>query len=78
MLPTILSDEQKLWFENTRDNNMTWEVFKNKFKAKYDDWNVSEGRSRLLRERQQKDHETVEQFVYEMVRLAKQVNPTEE
>jgi len=78
MLPTILSEEQKLWFENTRDNDMTWDIFKQKFTNKYDDWNVTENRSRLLRERQQKDYETVEQFVYEMVRLAKQVNPAEQ
>lgn len=73
----IMKGDMKLWHDNVTSSINSWADFCNLFKAKYDSEAVVEKRKRHLYTRRQKFDESVEQFVYEMVNLGKQVNPNE-
>ncbi|OXA46886.1 hypothetical protein Fcan01_18441 [Folsomia candida] len=76
-LPIIVKGEMKLWYDSVASSIQKWDDFKDKFKARYDNPTVQMERSRQLHSRRQGENDPCEQFIYEMVNLAKQVDPTE-
>ncbi|OXA37698.1 Activity-regulated cytoskeleton-associated protein [Folsomia candida] len=76
-LPVIMKGEMKLWYDSVASSIQKWDDFKDKFKARYDNPTVQMERSRQLHSRRQGENDPCEQFIYEMVNLAKQVDPTE-
>ncbi len=73
----ILKGDMKLWHDNVTSTINSWDDFCNAFRAKYDSEAVQEKRRRHLYTRRQQFNESVEQFVYEMVNLGRQVNPND-
>lgn len=74
----VLKSDKKLWFDSIARNVKSWDQFKSAFKRKYDSETVQERRRNKLYHRQQQPYEPVEQYVMEMVNLAKQVFPSED
>jgi hypothetical protein len=77
MIPTILKAEQQLWYDSICIKVATWDDFCREFREKYDNEQAKQARIQRLYNRRQQNDESVEQFVYEMLNLARQVNPTE-
>ena len=77
VVSTILKGDTRLWHDNVVSTINSWSDFCKAFKAKYDSEAVREKRKRFLYTRKQQFHESVEQFVYEMVNLGRQVEPNE-
>ncbi len=78
MAHMIMKGNMLLWFDSIVDRINSWEDFKKEFKDRFDNANVQAKRNTLLYTRKQKYHESCEQFIQEMVTLAKQINPTEQ
>ncbi|CAL8119152.1 unnamed protein product, partial [Orchesella dallaii] len=78
MIGSIMKKESRLWYDSVSYNIKSWDNFKQLFKSRYDSRDAMEKRKRRLYTRQQKLDESVEQFVHEMVNLARQIDPTEE
>lgn len=78
MAHMIMKGNMLLWFDSIVDRINSWADFKKEFKDRFDNANVQAKRNTLLYTRKQKYHESCEQFIQEMVTLAKQINPTEE
>lgn len=68
---------KKLWYDNVSASIKSWEDFKNEFRVKYDSPLVQERRKDRLR-RKQHINEPVENYVYEIVNLSRQISPGEE
>ncbi len=77
VVAAILKGDMKLWHDNVTSTVNSWDDFCRVFRAKYDSEAVQEKRKRHLYTRRQQFNESVEQFVYEMVNLGRQVNPNE-
>jgi len=77
VVSTLLKDENKSWFEYTRQHNWTWDNFRQAYIDKYDTWLERNRRAHYLCSRLQRENDDVEKFIWEMVRLAKQVFPFE-
>lgn len=78
MAQTIVKGNMRLWYDGIIDKIANWEDFKREFAARFDNSAVQEKRRSLLYTRKQKYHESCEQFIQEMVNLAKQVDPAED
>jgi hypothetical protein len=78
LLPMILKGEFKLWFDSVCGNINSWDDFKEAFKRRYDNDSIQRSRQRLLHTRRQGSNDPTEQFVFEMVNLARQIDPLEE
>ena len=76
-LPVIMKGEFKLWYDNVSGDIASWNDFKLKFTSRFDNALIQMERSRTLHSRKQGELDPCEQFIYEMVNLAKQVDPTE-
>ncbi|CAL8128631.1 unnamed protein product [Orchesella dallaii] len=76
MIHTILKHNVRLWFDSVVKDINSWEEFKNAFQARFDKPSDQERRKRLLYSRKQKN-ESCEQFIQEMVTLARQVDENE-
>ncbi|CAL8082085.1 unnamed protein product [Orchesella dallaii] len=74
----ILKREQKIWYDSVIHSIDDFSAFVTAFQERYDNSSVKEARRRQLYNRKQKLSESVEQFTYEMVNLARQVFPEEE
>jgi hypothetical protein len=74
---TILDPAMKAWFIHVRKEGMTWEEFEDSFKAKYDTWFDKQRRMNYLVNRMQLENEPIEDFVWELMSLSKQVFPQE-
>lgn len=77
LLPMVLKGEFRLWYDSVCSSINSWEDFCEKFKIRYDSERVQIERSRLLHTKRQSVHDPSEQFIMEMINLAKQVNPQE-
>ena len=77
LVPTLLSKENKLWWDLNRDVIKSWKDFKALFIKKNDTVAHRQERARILYSRQQKSTEPVDSYVYDMISLARQVNPNE-
>ena len=79
MINSIVETEVKSWLQHTKrqNPNLTWDEFKVKFAEKYDTWFHRHNRMNRLQNRRQKDDESIESYVWEIVRLSQQVYPTE-
>ncbi|CAL8113734.1 unnamed protein product [Orchesella dallaii] len=77
MIGTTLKPDKKTWYDNVAPTLNTWEDFKLAFASRFDSLQTQERRKKLLWSRQQTLTESVEQFLNEMVNLAKQIDPTE-
>jgi len=77
ILPSILKHDKKAWYDSIVATIRNWNDFKLAFTSRYDGLLVQERRRKLLWSREQQTHESVEQFVHEMVNLARQVDPGE-
>ncbi|CAL8119705.1 unnamed protein product [Orchesella dallaii] len=77
MIGTTLKPDKKTWYDNVAPTLNNWDDFKVAFASRYDSLQTQERRKKLLWSRQQTINESVEQFLNEMVNLAKQIDPTE-
>jgi len=74
---TLLYNEFKLWYNYKRKEIEDWAEFKREFRSQFDTAAHKTDRSVLLLTKVQKDNETVQSYVWAMMELARQVNPTE-
>ncbi len=79
MVRVILASDpsKKLWYDNVAIAITSWEEFRVSFKEKYDSPLIQERRKDRLRRRQH-INEPVENYVYEIVNLSRQISPDEE
>ena len=77
VISTILKGDMRLWYDNVASSVKSWSDFCSVFRSRYDSIFVQERRKKVLYTREQKINEPVEQFVYEMINLGKQINPNE-
>lgn len=77
MAHVIMKGNMKLWYDSVVDTINSWDEFKVVFQSRFDSAATKERRMRLLLNRKQQIYEPCEQFIQEMVTLAKQVNPLE-
>jgi len=77
VLPMVLKGEFKLWYESAINEINSWDDFVTKFRARFDNETVKRKRLRTLYTRRQNQNDPSETFIYEMVALSKQINPTE-
>jgi hypothetical protein len=78
LLPMILQGEYKLWYDSICSTINDWNDFRTAFKHRYDNDMIQRSRQRLLHTRRQGSNDPTEQFVYEMINLARQIDPLEE
>jgi len=76
LVKTILPIDAKAWWDHRKQNVLTWNAFRQEFINRYDSWIDINERKRMLYTRQQKK-EPIEQFIYEMVDIAKRLLPDE-
>jgi len=77
LIPTILQNENKQWYDLVKNEIETWANFRQLFINKFDSPAVQQERLRNLYTRRQNATEPLETYVYDMVTLAAQVNPAE-
>lgn len=77
MVTTILAPDAKAWCEHIKTDDLTWVEFKARFEAKYDSWQDKQNRIAHITKKRQRNNEAVETFIWEMMRLSKQVYPNE-
>lgn len=79
VISIILSGDvgKKLWYDNVSKSINSWDEFSAAFKSKFDSPLIQEKRRARLCRKQNFD-EPVEQYVYEMVNLARQINSNED
>jgi hypothetical protein len=77
VVPTVLEDHVNSWLRNKKTATYTWSQFKTDYKARFDGVSAQQRRQLALITRTQRDDEPVENFVWEMMELAKQVSPAE-
>jgi hypothetical protein len=73
----VMKGDLKLWSENSLGRINSWATFVTAFKARFENEVVRMERSRTLNNRKQGPNDPCEQFISEMVSLAKQVDPLE-
>ncbi|CAL8129385.1 unnamed protein product [Orchesella dallaii] len=78
VVSVIMQDDMKGWYDNVACSINSWQDFCSQFRERYDNVVVQEKRKKRLYNRKQQLHESVEQFVNEMVTLARQIDPTED
>src|SRR5271154_2899093 len=78
LVTTILSKENKQWYDINKEGIRTWDQFRRAFNRKFDSPTVQKERITILHTRRKQANEPVETFVYDMVSLSKQVYPNEE
>lgn len=78
LLPMILQGEYKLWYDSICNTIHNWDDFMTAFKHRYDNDMIQRSRQRLLHTRRQGSQDPTEQFIYEMINLARQIDPLEE
>lgn len=74
----ILKGNMQLWYDGVVDSIGSWADFKVKFASRFDNRATQEKRNMLLMTRTQTYNDSCEQFLLEMVTLAKQINPHED
>jgi hypothetical protein len=74
----ILKGEYKLWYDSISNSIGNWDEFKVAFKRRYDNDSIQRSRQRLLHTRRQRSNDPTEQFIFEMINLARQIDPLEE
>ncbi len=74
----ILKGNMQLWYDGVVDSIGSWADFKVKFASRFDNRATQEKRNMLLMTRTQTYNDSCEQFILEMVTLAKQINPRED
>jgi hypothetical protein len=77
LLPMIFKDEYKLWYDSICIEIDSWDKFVEAFKRRYDNDTVKRERCKILHTRRQTINDPSEQFIFEMVNLAKQIDPLE-
>ncbi|CAL8129626.1 unnamed protein product [Orchesella dallaii] len=77
MIHTILKHNVKLWFDSVVNRIHSWDDFKQNFAQRFDKPSDRERRIRLLYTRKQRN-ESCEQYIQEMVTLARQIDDIEE
>lgn len=77
VISIMLEGDKKMWHDNIASTIKSWDDFCRHFRAKYDSDVIQEKRKRLLYNLEPQLDESVEQFVHEMVNLARQINPNE-
>ena len=78
VIQTILRGSMRLWYDTVVDNIHNWDEFKLAFTSRFDNASVQEKRKTLLWTRKQKYYESCEQYILEMVTLARQIDPNED
>jgi len=76
MVPTILKHNLRLWFDSVVQQINSWDDFKRAFSARFDKSSDQERRRKLLYSRKQ-HNESCEQYIQEMVTLARQIDDKE-
>jgi hypothetical protein len=77
VLHMVMKGELKLWYENSMSRINSWATFTAAFKARFENEVIRMERSKTLNNRRQGMNDPCELFIYEMVSLAKQVDPLE-
>jgi len=77
LVTTILPEQVKLWWDHHKASVRTWQEFRALFISKYDTSSGANERMRILQTRQQRKTESVERFIYEMIKMSKIVYPQE-
>lgn len=77
LVKTILPTESQAWLDHTLPTVPDWDSFKDEFINRYDSWLDAGERMRLLHTRRQTSNESVEFFIYDMLRQGKLVSPNE-
>lgn len=77
LIKSIIPKESKPWAEHVLRTVKTWDEFKNEFVKRFDTWIDNVERTKALQSKEQKIYEPSEFFIYEMIRMAKLVFPTE-
>jgi len=78
IVSTILLGDTKAWFEHHSEANWEWADFEQSFIAKYDTFTLNTKRQVHLINKKQGENESVEKYVYSMVKLARIVFPNED
>ncbi|CAL8140250.1 unnamed protein product [Orchesella dallaii] len=78
VVSVIMQDDMKGWYDNVACSITSWKDFCSQFRDRYDNVQVQEKRKKRLYNRKQQLYESVEQFVHEMVNLARQIDPAED
>jgi hypothetical protein len=78
LLPILFKGEFKLWYDSVAGSINSWDEFREAFKRRYDNDSVQRNRQRLLHTRRQGPNDPTEQFIFEMVNLARQIDPLED